>query len=116
MVGGNLRTARREAVNLSVGRAERGVLIATEWEVRRSGAARAVAVVLRVVGRSGWVVMVVIVDDVELVSGGEGAGGCWSAKTRSSSAALVCQWKAVRESRARKESGRCVDGWEFLRK
>lgn len=73
MVGGNLRTVRRETVSLIVGRAERGVLIATEWVVRMTGAARAVAVDFRVVGRSGWGAGSVV-DNV----GSEGltSGGC----------------------------------------
>lgn len=85
------------------------MLIATEWEVRMRGAARAVAVVLRVVGRSAWGVGSVV-DDAEFVSENSDTEGCWFANTRSSSAALVCQWKAVRESRARNESGRWADG------
>ena len=93
-----------------VGRAERGVLIAREWEVSRRGVEREVVVDFRRVGRSGWVLS----SDADsadsgagLVSEGEEIGGlCWLAKARSSSAALVCQWKAVRESRAMKDSGR----------
>jgi hypothetical protein len=40
-------------VKRRVGRAERGVLSAREWEVRRRGVERVVVVVLRRVGRSG---------------------------------------------------------------
>ena len=92
-----------------VGKAERGVLIATEWVVRRRGAARVVAVDLRRAGRSGWGVLVAVPTssaDIGLASVSPDAGGCWFAKARSSSAALVCQWKAVRESRAMNDSGR----------
>ena len=97
------------------------MFIATEWEVRRRGALRVVAVVLRRVGRSGWGVMLGAPADSfvgsALASEGSGTGGgCWFAKARSSSAALVCQWKAVRESRARKDSRRWVEGWEPWKK
>lgn len=92
------------------------MLIASEWEVRRRGVERVVVVVLRRVGRSGCGAVAASPADVGLISEGSDTGGCWFAKARSSSAALVCQWKAVRESRARKDSGRRVDWWEPRRK
>ena len=57
MVGGKLRTARRENVRRTVARAERGVFIATGWEIRSRGVLRVVAVSLRMMVRSEFAVL-----------------------------------------------------------
>lgn len=71
--------------------------------MKTTEAERRLAARRRVFGRSlsGFV-------DGEPVVGED--GGCWFAKARSSSAALLCQWKAVRESRAMKARGRWSEG------
>ena len=93
--------------------AERVLPLAMEWVVRTRGADSRADVWRRRVGRSGCLFL------AGFNIGGlfsEGGSWCCLENVRSSSKALLCQWKAVRESRAAKDSGRWREGWDVLRK
>jgi hypothetical protein len=88
------------------------LLLVREWEVRIRGAERVVDIVGRRVESSVWDGCSSCCD-----AGGDGEEeGCCCANTRSSSAARLCQWKDVRESRAMNASGRWMEGFLVERK